>query len=207
MANYKVYTKLENLTQDINGLQAKVETIGQTISEDKALEAKIAKDIKRIDGNIRKTNKSNRKKTRIRNLKIFFTRSLLVLPYILVSTFLLSLVYVGTRDLPFSRQYREKGIRHTYTIDTNGEYSDDISYISPRDFSRGTLTYKSSWEKYENTYRRVIKTYTLENLRLEELLEYVNDQNIQDKLFFMDSANTKYDYNESPCHIRAVYIQ
>ena len=194
---YNGYERASNLESDIVKLNNEIDNIGDDNIINHSRVADIEADIKRIENNIKTTNRKNKEKTCIRNIKIFGRAFQGVFPYI-VAAGLVFTVQTVLNDVPFYPQKEFKVARHEQTIDNTGVLSDKVTYINASDNVKNSAYYSTKWEKKaDGKYYRAIKEYDISNLTIEQLHDYIlNPGDDIDENAFGKSNKIKYEVKE-----------
>ena len=194
---YNGYERASNLESDIKNLNDSIDNIGDDNIINHSRVADIENDIKRIENNIKITNRKNIGKTCIRNIKIFGRALQGIFPYVVAA----GLVFTGQTllgDVPFYPQDQFKVAQHEQTFDNNGIISDKVTYINASNDIKNSAYYSTKWEKKaDGKYYREIKEYDISNLTIEQLHDYIlNPGDDIDENVFGKSEKVRYEVKE-----------
>ncbi len=191
------YVSARELQDELSHLDNKMDDLGNdNIINHNRIE-EIEKDIKRIESKIKKTNKRNKTRTCIKNIKIFGRTLQGVFPYVVAAGIVFtSQTLLG--DIPFYPQEQFKVAQHEQTIDNTGVLSDKVTYINASDKVKNSAYYSTKWEKKaDGRYYRAIKEYDISDLTLEQLHDYIlNPGDDIDENAFGKSKKIKYEVKE-----------
>ena len=189
------YKRVEDLQEDINNIEKKMENIGNDNIISHSTIDEIEQDINNVSTNINNTKRKNRRKTCIKNIKIFGRIVQAVFPYVLAASIVFG-IQVAVYDVPFIRQKQFKIARHDQTINQSGIVDDEITRILDSDKKSPRIFYNTKWEKREDgKYYRSIKEYYVDKYSTEELLAMLNDPAFDFEKAFGD-ATTKFEVRD-----------
>ena len=148
-------------------------------SAKKELMLKLKKEIDEMERSIKYVGIANAKIRAKRHLKIGARLLKFLLPYIISGTLVTGFFYYFD-ETPFHRDYKKRYLNTKTTLESNGH----VSYVETYDeFSstKGSLDYYDKWVEEENgIYSRNVKTYSIDNLTKEKVLEFFDMFNLQD---------------------------
>lgn len=190
---YTGYDKSSILEKEIIDLDNSIDNIGNDNIINSSRIADIENDIQRIENNIKITNRKNKLRTCIRNLKIFGRALQGVLPYVVCASLAFT-VQTLLGDVPFYPQDVFKIAQHEQVIDSEGILSDNIIYVRPSSKPYNSAHYSTKWEKKEDgKYYRVIKEYNIKDYTTEELKEFVKNPDFDFESIFGEKTSIKYE--------------
>ncbi len=146
----KQYVIVENLTDDINKLEKRIDNVG----------------------------KENLKKISIRNIKIFGRFMQLIGPYLLAFILpfgLQSLIY----DIPIYQENVKQEKRYMMELDNQGVISYQSKYSKFENESNKLYIY-GKWKMGDDSfYQRTIKTYSIREFSIDEIKELINKDDLE----------------------------
>ncbi len=190
---YNGYERASLLENEIKNLNESIDNIGNDNIINHSRVADIEGDIKRIENNIKITNRQNIGKTCIRNIKIFGRALQGIFPYLVCA----GLVFTGQTligDVPFYPQDQFKVAQHEQVIDNSGIVNDNVTYVLPSSELKNSAHYSTKWEKKDDgRYYRMIKEYNIGNYTTEELKELIKNPDLDFEETFGKSSSIKYE--------------
>ncbi len=184
------YVRVEDLRDDINEIEQKMENIGNDNIISHSTIADIEEEINNIDNKIKDTKRENHRKIRIKNLKIFGRLFQGVFPYV-VAAGLIFFLQVIIYDVPFVRQDQFRMAKHEQVIDQTGLVSDNITRVLDKEYPM--ISYATKWEKKDDgKYYRTLKEYNAGKKSTEDFLNMMKDPNV-DFGKILDEHSTKYE--------------
>ncbi len=173
---------VEDLRDSINNLDKEIEDLSNSNIINSSKVEHVNKSFEKVNNEIKKIDKNNRKAIRIRNLKIFKEYIKRVFPYTLIASILLGLQVAVIGDIPFYPQkvnkiaVREKEINSESIEDNRIRYEDPFSMSS--DSLKKRAYYTTSWQMREDgKYHRTTKEYSVKDFNIYEYQLVANNPN------------------------------
>ena len=187
------YTSVDKFEEDIERVDKKLADVGEENIVRHSVVDEINEDMQTIQDRINATEKENRRKRRIRNIKLFGSTILGSIPYVLVVGVVFGL-QTWWYDMPIIRQEVMKYAKHEIMMDSTGEVINDLDYIQGVEKTSSVAYLSSKWEKkIDGRYYRTIKEYKFDNHSLEELKSMVVNPNLSIEDAFGKSVNKKVE--------------
>ena len=154
--------------------------------EKKELLLKLKKEIDEMESSIKHVGVANAKIRTKKYLKISARLLRFMLPYLAVGTILTGAFCYTLNTKPFHRDYVKRNLQRKTTLESNGH----VSYVETYDKFSSTeesLEYYGRWQKGEDGfYSRSVRTYNVDDLTIEKVLDLFDKFNQDEKLTLED---------------------